>query len=332
MTALMIFAKPQVAPRIQWIQSAAAGVGFWNMGNKGAVGMRIGISCLESDDTVDIAFVSAHLAPHEIQCEVRNQDWKNIVRNMIFTNHDSHFSFSEEMALTAPRHSPADDSALFSPGSHLFFAGDLNYRTSDHPPDPDSHESYPQPTTAEASAEHFSGLLKKDQLNREREANRTLHSLHELPINYPPTYKYSPSKHKKTHKRSASDVEMNFEWAKHRYPSWCDRILFLPPPSSYKLEGQKYTALPVQSTSDHRPVALSLRLDDRPLPRDSNAVTQPPFPVNPDWRTRQDAARRWEIVVGILSYLALTNKGRAMIVAVLGTAFTTWYLSVWLRR
>jgi hypothetical protein len=187
--------------------------------------------------------------------------------------------------------------------------------------------SYPIGT----SMADYSDWLKKDQLIREKEAHRTLHGLSEMPINFPPTYKLSIRKDAKSHKRSSSDPDVQWDWAKHRYPSWCDRILFLPQTSS-TLEPQIYTALPVQATSDHRPVALSVRVDDRPLPRNADHTQASlPFPINPQWRTRRDAARRWEVIVGVLSYLALTKKGNAMIVATLGMAFTTWFLAASLR-
>ncbi|CAI6341107.1 unnamed protein product [Periconia digitata] len=336
MTALLIFAKPRVAQRIQWIQAAAVGVGFWNMGNKGAVGMRIGLSSDDTDDTLNLAFAAAHLAPAEKNVEARNQDWENIVRNMVFhTDYDSLYSFSQQMPLASSKTPPSDNNAMFAVGSHLFFSGDLNYRTSDQPPMSDSYKTYPQPTPIESAREHFSHLLKRDQLSREKEADRTLHSLEELPINFPPTYKYSVRKFSENSKRSASDRDEQFDWARHRYPSWCDRILFLPPPLPAKLEAHIYTALPVQPTTDHRPVALSVSVDDRPLPQNSNpndVRVNPPFPVSPSWRSRQDAARRWELVVGTLAYLGLTKKGNAVVIAVVGAALTAWYLSAWLRR
>lgn len=334
MTALLIFAKSHVAERIEWIQAAAVGVGFWNMGNKGAIGMRMGLSCEGSDETLNLAFVSAHLAPAEKRVEARNQDWENIVRNMVFhDDHDSLYSFSQVRALPSSRNPPSDHNTLFAPGSHLFFAGDLNYRTSDQPPRPDAYKTYPQPTSINSAPEHYSHLLKKDQLSREKDANRTLHSLEELPINFPPTYKYSIRKFPDASKRSTSERDEQFDWARHRYPSWCDRILFLQPPVPSELRAHVYTSLPVQPTSDHRPVALSVSVDDRPLPRDSNgAPVHALFSLNPSWRVRQHAARRWEIIVGALSYLALTKKGNALVVVAAGAVFTAWYLSAWLRR
>jgi hypothetical protein len=142
MTALMIFAKPRVAERIQWIQSAGAGVGFWNMGNKGAVAMRLGISHPDHGDTLRLSFTAAHLAPMEYNIEARNEDWKNLVHNMVFLSDDnSAYTLSEQVPLLSSSEPPLENDGLFSPGSHLFFAGDLNYRTHDIPPRPDTHKS-----------------------------------------------------------------------------------------------------------------------------------------------------------------------------------------------
>lgn len=327
MTALMIFAKPRVVERIQWIQSAGTGVGVWNMGNKGAVAMRLGISHPGHDNTLNLIFAAAHLAPMERDFAARNEDWQNIVQNTIFDNDDSAYSMSEQTPLLHSSSTAKETTGLFAPASHLFFAGDLNYRSHDIPPHPDSHKSYP----TGSSIDDFTHWLKQDQLNREREANRTLHGLHELPITFPPTYKLSIRRTDTARKRSPSDPDVQWTWAKHRYPSWCDRILFLPQASA-ALQPNIYTALPVQPTSDHRPVALSVSVDDRPLPRDASGRSIPPFPVNPGWRVRRDNARRWEVVVGVLSYLALTKKGHAVLATVAGVAFASWYVTVWLKR
>ncbi|KAF2714482.1 inositol 5-phosphatase-like protein [Pleomassaria siparia CBS 279.74] len=336
MTALMIFAKPQFAERIEWMQSAGAGVGFWNMGNKGAVAMRIGVSCPGSG-LVHMTFAAAHLAPHEKNIEARNQDWENIVRNLVFSNNDhSGYSSSEEVPLlSATEDLPADGNGLFTPGNFVSFAGDLNYRTSDIPPNKNSHETYPKVILSNSFSEHMNQLLKKDQLRREKDAKRTLHGFEELPIQFPPTYKYTmQSKSSSTsQKRLTPEGEEIWAFAKHRYPSWCDRILFIPlPSSSPRLELHTYTTLPIQATSDHRPVVLSMRIDDKPLQHHVGDIrSSPPFPINPNWRSRRDTARRWEMVVGILSYLALTKTGNAIIVSVLGASFAGWWMALWLR-
>lgn len=323
MTALMIFAKPSFTQRIQWIQSAGAGVGFSNMGNKGAVAMRVGVLCPRSisEETLNLSFAAAHLAPSEKNVEARNKDWENLVRNMVFTDHDdSIYSLAEQRTLLSSKKAPSEDAGLFAAGSHVFFFGDLNYRTHESSPDEEAHETFPSMKVDESSPRHFSQLLHRDQLTKEKEANRTLHGFEELPITFPPTYKYSTS-------RSSDD---EWQWAKHRYPSWCDRILYLPSHTS-KLEPQIYTALPVQSTSDHRPVALSVRIEDTPIPAHGSRV-EAPFPINPAWKSRQDAARRWELMVGASSYLALTRKGNAMVVALIGVLLGSWWLATWYSR
>ncbi|KAH7091688.1 Endonuclease/exonuclease/phosphatase [Paraphoma chrysanthemicola] len=336
MTGLMIFAKPQFARRIQWIQSAGAGVGFANMGNKGAVAMRVGISCPNSTETLNLAFAAAHLAPMESNISARNKDWENIVRNLVFLNSDdAAYSASEERPLlSSTAEAPADHNGLFEAGSHLFFYGDLNYRTHDAPPGPDDHKSYPQPTPLETSSAHYLQLLKDDQLTREKDANRTLHGLRELPITFPPTYKYAMPKKSDASpvQQSVAEAEERWKWSKHRYPSWCDRILFSQYGAQSQLKPQKYTALPVQPTSDHRPVALSLLIDDKTnSPSASDVQSRSPFPINPDWKARRDAARRWEVIVGVLSYLGLTSKGNAILVALLGTVLGSLWLASWLR-
>ncbi|KAH4074973.1 hypothetical protein HBI38_020840 [Parastagonospora nodorum] len=337
MTGLMIFAKPKLVERIQWIQSAGAGVGFANMGNKGAIAMRVGISRPGSADTLNLTFVAAHLAPMESNISARNKDWENLVRNLVFVNDDdSAYSASEVTPLLASASSspPSDHDGMFADGNYVFFYGDLNYRTHDAPPGPDDHKTYPQPTSSETSPKHYSQFLKQDQLAREKEANRTLHGLQELSIDFPPTYKYATPKDggaKPAHGPSTTDDVWN--WSKHRYPSWCDRILFSSPGPNSELEPIKYTALPVQATSDHRPVALFLRVNDRTVSGDQgHVVSRPPFPINAQWKSRRDAARRSEVIVGVLSYLALTSTGRAILVAFIGAVLGGLWLTSRLRN
>ncbi|KAF2729564.1 DNase I-like protein [Polyplosphaeria fusca] len=324
MTALMIFAKPRLVERIHSMQSASVGLGLWNMGNKGAVAFRFRV-----DESAPMTFVAAHFAPMESNIEARNRDWEQTVRNLAFVDHvnaGSGHSAQEAVPLLSTASEPSPPNGLFASGSYVFFAGDLNYRTHDKPPGPHAYQTYPQPgTTAEANA-RVTRLLKTDQLTREKELDRTLHGLSELPITFPPTYKYAT----RAHKRSVSDPDDHWYWAKHRYPSWCDRILFFPSPSyapSIVVPGS-YVALPVQSSSDHRPVALSLQVKEG-----STALNfSSPFPLSADWKARQNAARRLEIVVAILSYLALTKKGNAIIVAIAGAALASWWMAMWLRR
>ena len=254
---------------------------------------------------------------------------------MVFTTDNNRvYSFCEEAPLWSSIQAQTPTSGLFHPASHLIVAGDLNYRTHDTSPGAQAHETYPQPVPSDELPEHFSHLLKRDQLDRERKANRTLHGLEELPINFAPTYKYSVPSTTSNQKQPTSRSEARWDWAIHRWPAWCDRILYLPsPPPAADLDPQVYTALPVQPTSDHRPVALSMRVAEKAIRRNVEDVrSNPPFPLNPGWKARNDAGRQMEVIVGIMSYLALTKKGNAAIAVALGVALATFYLASWLQR
>ncbi|KJX98156.1 inositol 5-phosphatase like protein [Zymoseptoria brevis] len=331
MTGIMVFARKEMKERIRSMKEAGTGVGFWEMGNKGAVGVR-----LDLEETA-MTFVAAHLAPAEDACERRNKDWKTICENLVFEDGAKNFELKRSIAGDTSESEPllAEDRTtglgrngqhgIFGPEpSHIFFAGDLNYRTSDTPPDEKDHESWPQPMASESDPSHFNQLLSKDQLTRELNNGRTLHHLAEANISFPPTYKYSTraqqlardnarqySSASQANKRPGPTINLEgrqeqvWLWAKHRVPSWCDRILYL---SDAQPQVHSYTALPVQPTSDHRPVSLSFSIP----PRAPSAVT-PPFEIVDGWKERRANARRLEILVGIGAYLSLTGQGQALL-------------------
>ena len=81
MTGIVVLARSDIDERIRWIETAGVGFGHWEMGNKGAAAVRMGLSLgLEGsdDDEMDITFVAAHLAPMEWNCERRNQGGLNL--------------------------------------------------------------------------------------------------------------------------------------------------------------------------------------------------------------------------------------------------------------
>lgn len=351
MTAIMVFAKPNVADRIRWIQTAGVGVGFMEMGNKGAVGVRLGLAThADSDEEVEMTFVAAHLAPMEDDVQRRIQDWEYIVRNLVFEPAADHAA-SKTAGARAIEAATSEDAArdeqeplisasyasgpasalhgLYTPTSHIFFAGDLNFRTHDTGPSPSDHKTFPQPNHSTDSPNHYTQLLTTDQLNRERSAGRILQGFSELPITFPPTYKYSTHLRPDPTSNPPPSPNQTWAWAKHRWPSWCDRILFVPPapqPSdAFSFTPLNYTSLPLLPSSDHQPVALALTLTtDAPLapPKESDDVCRkPPFPLDQDWRTKRAAARRREVVVGVLAYLTLTWEGNAVLVAMVLGAF-----------
>jgi hypothetical protein len=349
MTVGMLFVKSSAAERVKRVQCAGVGVGVWEMGNKGALGIRIGL------DESELTFVAAHLAPMEGEVLRRNKDWEDIVRGLVFEDVDTPSSPQSDVTnngeaeplLSQPDVSSSEHRGLYKSGTTIFFGGDLNYRTSLKPPEPDTHKLYPQPApnndhspTNSASRITLKELLARDQLVQERLAGRTIHGFSEMPINFSPTYKYD---NKATGgvpgpevipKPTDADVPGEdpieepqvWHWARHRWPSWCDRILYLP---SSGLEPHSYTSLPLLPTSDHRAVALSVTLHPDVAASehgDNDLRNHPPFPLNPDWRARRAAARRREILVGIASYLALTLEGNAILVGLFGGGFAGYLM------
>ncbi|KAK5123748.1 hypothetical protein LTR85_002384 [Meristemomyces frigidus] len=340
MTGVMVFAKHELVRFIKRTETAGVGVGVWEMGNKGAVGVRLGLSGLgeDRDEETLLSFVAAHLAPMEGAWQKRNEDWKSICQDLVFepvveAGHrravmegrvEGEGESEPLLSATESKHSVG---SMFDPPSHLFFAGDLNYRTSDSPPQPSDLETWPQPTEATSDPHHYSQLLPKDQLTREHKKGDTLHLLAEAPVNFAPTYKYSTAAQKHVAHSAVTeeqrtladgrvvdttylkpgDHEKVWLWAEHRTPSWCDRILFLKeaPPTVHS-----YTALPIQPTSDHRPVALSCSVPRKPI---RVGDVEAPFKVRSDWRERRAAARRYEILVGLAAYLGLTWEGEALL-------------------
>ena len=319
LTAIMVFAKQDVASDIRWLQTGAVGVGYSETGNKGAVGVRLGYGT--GDEVTQMTFVSAHLAPMEDGLERRNEDYRSIAERLVFESDPSNSTAdpSEETPLLQETSSGSSGkskhSGIYHPSSHLFFAGDLNYRTSSVSPSPEDVQSFPQPTKDPKSPSHYSHLLTKDQLTQQMKEGKTLHGLQEAPIDFPPTYKY----------RSKGDItldsEQHWNWASHRWPSWCDRIFYSPT----NIKAQSYQALPLFGTSDHRPVALSVSV---PLGPVKNAFQEPsiPFSIDPEWRAKRDAARRKEVMFGFLAYLAWTYEGEGMVLASTIGALGGWLI------
>ncbi|GIK00350.1 hypothetical protein Aspvir_004373 [Aspergillus viridinutans] len=340
MTGLMVFARSDVAGRIASVQTAGVGLGLQQMGNKGAVGARLGWS-LESGTgtgTVPLTFVAAHLAPAEDAVERRNEDWRGIVERLVFTTTTTnHEEDSERAALlgssTGEGDREGEAEGVFTAG-YLFLAGDLNYRTSNTLPQTADFARFPQLDADESSPLHYSRLLRDDQLTREREKDRCFQGLTEAPISFPPTYKY---------KLGARDPRQ-WKFVHSRWPSWCDRILYLDPsaggPATATVTPCRYDVLPLFPTSDHRAVALAAAVVLRSVqagPSDSESapatdVQQPqqqpaaPFPIDRDWKRKREEARRKELVVGGLAYLGLTWEGRRILVGMVIGGLGAWFV------
>src|SRR5207237_786379 len=87
MTAIMIFVRQDLVSRVSSLHTAGVGVGFQEMGNKGAVGVRMGLQTHEgADEVMHMTFVAAHLAPMEDALNERNDDWRSIAQRLVFVS------------------------------------------------------------------------------------------------------------------------------------------------------------------------------------------------------------------------------------------------------
>jgi hypothetical protein len=337
MIGIIVFAKDAAA--IQDLETGGVGVGLAEMGNKGAVGVRF--TYHRESSSTELTFVAAHLAAMEDALDRRNEDWKNIVQGLVFSstsqegrNATSLSAAGEEQPLLSisPR-----DASIYKPTSHLFLAGDLNYRTSTIKPSPSDHlDSFPQPHHDSSHPNHIATLFERDQLNQERVAGRTCHGLIEAPVKFPPTYKYDPKEPFLTPDEDLS----KWHWAKHRWPSWCDRILYLDIPSwlksqhpEAKITTHRYTALPLFPTSDHRAVTLEVSVPLIPIPspdeeadhENKDPRANPPFDINIDWKSKRERARILELMAGFTMYFTTTAEGGGVVLAMVAGAIGAYF-------
>ncbi|KAL2864765.1 putative inositol 5-phosphatase [Aspergillus lucknowensis] len=336
MTGLMVFARSDVNDYLSAPDIAQVGFGFQGIGNKGAVGARISYSSKTSPQAgVDLTIIAAHLAPMEDAVEQRNADWRTMVERLVFSrsgtvnigNGEDEDESESAALLSNPNH---DHQGIFAPASYLFLGGDLNYRTADRFPSKLDVSRFPQADAEPGGPLHYSQLLKGDQLKREMQLSHCFHGLSEAPISFPPTYKYNHDAQTAARDPFHTDKAPEWKWASHRWPSWCDRILFLETPLGLGDEARVkvlgYDALPVSPTSDHRPVALTVSIPISARRALNEHRTAAPFPIDPNWATRRDMARRKEYLVGCLAYLGLTWEGNGLMLATTIGVFSAWFV------
>ncbi len=109
-----------------------------------------------------------------------------------------------------------------------FIFGDLNFRI----------DTDLQNCMAFIKSGYYENLFLFDQLNKQKSIKLELMELEELPIKFPPTYKYLENLNE-------------YDLIKKRIPSWCDRILFN---NSNKIKGFDYNHVDYFKESDHKPI------------------------------------------------------------------------------
>ncbi|KAI1755880.1 DNase I-like protein [Xylaria castorea] len=367
MTGIMLFALTPSA--LQNLRSTEVSFGAGDMANKGAVGLRMLFSKQDAGGRkrqTELTFVSTHLAPHEWNLEKRNKNWETIVSGLLFedpqklrgiktahpTPHASTSDSDDEggsLLSRDPSERALHDITIYKPGSHLFVAGDLNYRISKTSPTDKSVF----PDVDPDSPNYFRRFLALDQLTLEKAAGRTLHGLSESSIAFPPTYKLkisqkkAPQKDTQNQRNGSSAVHdvVRWKWSSHRWPSWCDRVLYLDvprwvSPSSATTETGMdiiaYDALPAVRTSDHRAVFLRLKApvlepsilapqDLRTSDSDDPRVKLL-YPVDFDSWNNRAQFKKWESIIGWSMLISQSKQGIAVFVTLFLVGLGTWWL------
>ncbi|KAK0633204.1 Endonuclease/exonuclease/phosphatase [Immersiella caudata] len=391
MTALLLFARDPAA--LQSIEEAEAGFGAADMGNKGAVALRVTWGepgQHELGKTTEVTLVATHLAAMEWNLKKRNANWRTIMSSLTFSNPpaalpglfvadksaptpdrggvggsklaaDSSESSEAEPdeddtpllnpaggnSLTAEQRATLQDLSIFKPTSHLFVAGDLNYRIGSTTPSPLA----PFPSFDPTSEHHYPKFLPRDQLTQERLAGRAFHGMSEAPITFGPTYKYNILRSPDGADNAASVrrgttlngiPEVPWRFASHRWPGWCDRVLYLDLPSWIKhksIDIKAYDSLPVVRTSDHRAVFFRASIPVvtaeemiSPSAKAGSAAAEsdprvvPPVPVDVHAWERRAAARNKEVAVGWSAFLWSTKEGAVVLATLFTLVFGAWWL------
>ncbi|CCK70616.1 phosphoinositide 5-phosphatase INP51 KNAG_0E03590 [Huiozyma naganishii CBS 8797] len=197
---LLFFAAESEASKIKNIEGDVRKTGFGGMtSNKGAVAMSFNYSA------TSFCVIVSHLAAGLDNVEQRHNDYKTIFKNIRFAR-----------------------GSRIKDHDAVIWMGDFNYRILM------SNED----VRRLIQDKEFSKLFQRDQLNQQMISGESFPYFHEMPINFPPTYKFDPGT--KTYDTSE----------KMRIPAWTDRILT----KGEVLKQLAYGYADDITFSDHRPV------------------------------------------------------------------------------
>ncbi|KAK0666313.1 Endonuclease/exonuclease/phosphatase [Cercophora samala] len=408
MTAVLLFAlHPErvVGGGGGVVEEGEVGFGAADMGNKGAVGLRVRYSTGaaaaaaaatsdgQQEQATEMTFVATHLAAMEWNLKKRNANWRSIVSGLTFGNPlgvlprgvvlpakltrtgvlpdrsgvgertqpvvvdsseeedapllsaPSTFSVSDDnnnnknedeettttTVLTPEQKRQLQDMSIFKPGSHLFVAGDLNYRISSTTPPPGS--AFPSFDTG--SENYYMNFLARDQLTQERLAGRTFHGMSEAEVTFGPTYKYDVlegPEGAENEMGARQKGEVPWRFAGHRWPAWTDRVLYSAAEGT-EVEAGRYGCLPVVRSSDHRAVFFRARVPltgaGGGVKTEAGVEERKKLPVDIDvysWDRRQSARRR-ELVVGLLALVWSTREGAVFLGTVVMVGMGWWWFA-----
>lgn len=255
--------------------------------------------------------MNAHLTAHAAKCHERIKDWKHIVRTLLFPPLPLHPS-----QLDSPYPARSNRPTTIYHTSHLFFAGDLNFRLDipkghalrDGNPESSrtpllSPASLPESLSSQSFSARILNLINTsdgreylkdlDELRIERQKGTVCQSLREPPFwTFKCTYKY---------KIGTIDLYKlvyffirffpffyGYFFSMKRIPAWTDRVLYTTyhdtpenGAETSKITPLVYTSVPSYTTSDHKPiVALLVVPPTVPSPESSISSFIPLIPMS----------------------------------------------------
>ncbi|KAI8945021.1 Endonuclease/exonuclease/phosphatase [Xylaria longipes] len=214
-----IFVKSTLRDRIRNLSSADVKRGMGGLhGNKGAIVVRFMV-----DDT-SLCFINCHLAAGQSHANSRHNDIATILDSSILP-------VEPDPNVRIDSYIGGGDGTMILDHELCLLNGDLNYRI----------DTMSRDTVVYAvKANNLTKLLERDQLLVARRRNPAfrLRAFDEMPIQFPPTYKYDVG----TDNYDTSE--------KKRSPAWCDRLLHR---GSGRIQQLDYRRHEVR-VSDHRPV------------------------------------------------------------------------------
>ncbi|KAF4120683.1 hypothetical protein GMORB2_2686 [Geosmithia morbida] len=269
-----VFVKSTLRDRIRNVSGAEVKRGMGGLhGNKGAVAVRFQI-----DDT-SLCFVNCHLAAGQSQANARHNDVGEILEASLFPA-------EPDPAARIDSLSGGGDGSLVVDHELCILNGDLNYRI----------DTMSRDTVVGAVKQgNLAKLLERDQLLVARRRNPTfrLRAFDEMPITFPPTYKYDVG----TDQYDSSE--------KKRSPAWCDRILYRGRGRVQQLDYRRHEVY----VSDHRPVTGTFRLwVKRVRARDRAVAWMESQQSFEDVRLRETAREELDYLMTVIGYDEATSR------------------------
>ncbi|KAI0135276.1 DNase I-like protein [Daldinia grandis] len=219
-----IFVKSHLRDRIRNINGSEIKRGMGGLhGNKGAIIVRFMV-----DDT-SLCFINCHLAAGQSSANQRHNDIAAIMETALLP-------VERDPSVRIDSYIGGGDGTMVLDHELCLLNGDLNYRI-----DTMSRDT----VVIAVKQNNLAKLLERDQLLVARRRNPAfkLRAFDEMPIEFPPTYKYDVG----TDNYDSSE--------KKRSPAWCDRLLHRGFGRIQQLEYRRHEV----RVSDHRPVTGQFR-------------------------------------------------------------------------